>query len=103
LTNLQNLSRESTNALSLILAHDNLFLISLCHPLLHSSHLIICIFYFKNNSLVGDVWYGAELKQFTIRVLSLTCSATGYERNWSNFKQIHSKNRTYLEHEKNKI
>jgi hAT family C-terminal dimerisation region len=46
--------------------------------------------------------YGAdveELKQFTIRVLSLTCSATGCERNWSIFKHIHSKRRVKLEHE----
>ena len=32
-----------------------------------------------------------------IRVLSLTCSATGCERNWSTFQHIHSKKRNRLE------
>jgi hAT family C-terminal dimerisation region len=43
---------------------------------------------------------GMELKQFAIRVLSLTCSATGCERNWSIFQHIHSKRRARMEHER---
>ncbi|CAL8141096.1 unnamed protein product [Prunus armeniaca] len=41
-----------------------------------------------------------ELTKFAIRVLSLTCSASGCERNWSTFKQIHTKKRNRLEHQK---
>ncbi|XP_042466041.1 uncharacterized protein LOC122048553 [Zingiber officinale] len=43
--------------------------------------------------------YGAntpELQKFAIKVLSLTCSASGCERNWSVFEQIHSKKRNRL-------
>lgn len=32
-----------------------------------------------------------------MRVLSLTCSTTGYERNWSTFEQVHSKKNNCLE------
>ena len=51
--------------------------------------------------LIADWWfaYGAsapELQKFAIRVLSLTCSATGCERNWSVFQQLHSKKRNRL-------
>ncbi|VVA41105.1 PREDICTED: LOW QUALITY PROTEIN, partial [Prunus dulcis] len=41
-----------------------------------------------------------ELTKFAIRVLSLTCSASGCERNWSTFEQIHTKKRNRLEHQK---
>ncbi|GJT32139.1 hAT dimerization domain-containing protein [Tanacetum coccineum] len=37
-----------------------------------------------------------NLQKFAIRVLSLTCSATGYERNWSVFQHIHTKKRNRL-------
>ncbi|XP_042005556.1 uncharacterized protein LOC121754247 [Salvia splendens] len=37
-----------------------------------------------------------NLRSFAIRVLSLTCSATGCERNWSVFSHIHSKKRNRL-------
>ncbi|XP_042437047.1 uncharacterized protein LOC122023012 [Zingiber officinale] len=43
--------------------------------------------------------YGAntpEFQKFAIKVLSLTCSASGCERNWSVFEQIHSKKRNRL-------
>ncbi|XP_042459005.1 uncharacterized protein LOC122042765 [Zingiber officinale] len=43
--------------------------------------------------------YGAnipELQKFAIKVLSLTCIASGCERNWSVFEQIHSKKRNRL-------
>ncbi|KAJ9552901.1 hypothetical protein OSB04_016946 [Centaurea solstitialis] len=48
-------------------------------------------------------WWGSfgngapQLKKFVIRVLSLTCSATGCERNWSIFGHLHSKRRNRLE------
>lgn len=43
--------------------------------------------------------YGAvapHLQQFAIKVLSLTCSSSGCERNWSWFEQLHSKSRNRL-------
>ncbi|KAJ0877239.1 putative HAT dimerization domain, ribonuclease H-like superfamily [Helianthus annuus] len=42
------------------------------------------------NAFGGDT---PELQKFAIRVLSLTCSATGCERNWSVFQQLHTKRR----------
>ncbi|XP_028114909.1 uncharacterized protein LOC114312822 [Camellia sinensis] len=49
----------------------------------------------------GDWWdsFGdecPELKRFAIRVLSLTCSSSGCERNWSAFEMVHSKRRNRL-------
>ncbi|GKE17047.1 SCAN domain-containing protein [Tanacetum coccineum] len=41
-----------------------------------------------------------ELKQFAIRVLSLTCSSSGCERNWSDFEMVHSKRRNRLQQQK---
>ncbi|KAH0722285.1 hypothetical protein KY289_005329 [Solanum tuberosum] len=38
-----------------------------------------------------------NLQQFAIRVQSLTCSASGCERNWSVYEHIHSKKRNRLE------
>ncbi|XP_039009783.1 uncharacterized protein LOC120138368 [Hibiscus syriacus] len=43
--------------------------------------------------------YGSSapnLKKFAIRILSLTCNATSYERNWSVFQQLHSKKQNRL-------
>ncbi|WZY86769.1 hypothetical protein YC2023_033153 [Brassica napus] len=43
--------------------------------------------------------YGAStptLRDFAVRILSLTCSATGCERNWSVFQHIHTKKRNRL-------
>ncbi|KAK7411803.1 hypothetical protein VNO78_03244 [Psophocarpus tetragonolobus] len=37
-----------------------------------------------------------ELKRFAIRVLSLTCSSSGCERNWSSFEMVHTKRRNRL-------
>ncbi|XP_028065080.1 uncharacterized protein LOC114268155 [Camellia sinensis] len=41
-----------------------------------------------------------ELTKFAIRILSLTCSASGCERNWSTFESIHTKKRNKLEHKR---
>uniref|UniRef100_A0A2N9IKD5 BED-type domain-containing protein n=1 Tax=Fagus sylvatica TaxID=28930 RepID=A0A2N9IKD5_FAGSY len=41
-----------------------------------------------------------ELRTFAIRVLSQCCSATGCERNWSIFEDVHSKRRNRLEHKR---
>ncbi|KAK9939254.1 hypothetical protein M0R45_015957 [Rubus argutus] len=41
-----------------------------------------------------------ELTKFAIRVLSLTCSASGCERNWSTFQSIHKKKKNRLEHKR---
>ena len=38
-----------------------------------------------------------EIQNLVIRVLSLTCSATGCERNWSTFDHVHTKKRNCLE------
>ncbi|KAI8535251.1 hypothetical protein RHMOL_Rhmol10G0159300 [Rhododendron molle] len=56
----------------------------------------------KFHNAVGLWWesYGGsckELQELATRVLSLTCSATGCERNWSTFHHIHSKKRNRLE------
>nr|XP_007147219.1 hypothetical protein PHAVU_006G105700g [Phaseolus vulgaris]ESW19213.1 hypothetical protein PHAVU_006G105700g [Phaseolus vulgaris] len=37
-----------------------------------------------------------ELQRFAIRVLSLTCSSSGCERNWSAFERVHTKKRNRL-------
>ncbi|XP_031741219.1 uncharacterized protein LOC116403797 [Cucumis sativus] len=37
-----------------------------------------------------------NLQKFVVRILGLTCSASGCERNWSVFEQPHSKKRTRL-------
>nr|XP_011463585.1 PREDICTED: uncharacterized protein LOC105351310 [Fragaria vesca subsp. vesca] len=41
-----------------------------------------------------------ELMNFATRIMSLTCSALGYERNWSTFEMIHTKKRNRLEHKR---
>ncbi|XP_028088946.1 uncharacterized protein LOC114289419 isoform X2 [Camellia sinensis] len=50
----------------------------------------------------ADWWsaYGSSapnLQKFAIKVLSLTCSASGCERNWSVFEHLHNKKRNRLE------
>lgn len=39
-----------------------------------------------------------SLQKFALRVLNLTCSASGCERNWSIFENIHTKRRNRLDH-----
>ncbi|KAL7247108.1 hypothetical protein ACSBR2_002093 [Camellia fascicularis] len=41
-----------------------------------------------------------ELQTLAICVLNLTCSGTGYERNWSTFDQVHTKRRNRLEQQR---
>ncbi|MQL78400.1 hypothetical protein Taro_010834, partial [Colocasia esculenta] len=51
--------------------------------------------------LVG--WLGSKtshLQKMVIRILSLTCSASSYEHNWSTFEQVHTKKRNRLEQKK---
>ncbi|RDY06914.1 hypothetical protein CR513_09037, partial [Mucuna pruriens] len=57
------------------------------------------------NCITAEWWkmYGAHtlhLQNIIIKVLSLTCSSSGCERNWSTFEHIHSKKRSKLEHQK---
>ncbi|RZB42744.1 uncharacterized protein LOC114401942 [Glycine soja] len=40
------------------------------------------------------------LRRFAIRVLSLTCSSFGCERNWSSFEMVHTKRRNRLQQKK---
>ncbi|CAH9111352.1 unnamed protein product [Cuscuta europaea] len=52
-----------------------------------------------------DWWtsFGASaphLKEFAIKILSLTTSASGCERNWSVFEHLHSKRRSRLEYKR---
>ncbi|XP_042013429.1 uncharacterized protein LOC121761818 [Salvia splendens] len=59
----------------------------------------------RNQMAPAEWWkhYGSKapnLQNFAIRVLSLTCSATGCERNWSTFQHIHSKKRNRLAQER---
>ncbi|XP_057976840.1 uncharacterized protein LOC131163990 [Malania oleifera] len=37
-----------------------------------------------------------NLQKFAVKILGLTCSATGCERNWSIFQHLHSKRRNRL-------
>ncbi|XP_052727463.1 uncharacterized protein LOC108329753 [Vigna angularis] len=53
----------------------------------------------------GELWdmFGdgtPELKRFAIRILSLTCSSSGCERNWSSFEMVHTKRRNRLHQKK---
>ncbi|KAH7681554.1 Ribonuclease H-like protein [Dioscorea alata] len=41
-----------------------------------------------------------NLQQLAIKILSLTCSVVGCERNWSVFENIHTKKRNRLEHQR---
>ncbi|XP_057450420.1 uncharacterized protein LOC130742148 [Lotus japonicus] len=41
-----------------------------------------------------------NLQRLAIKIVSLTCSASGCERNWSVFEQIHTKKRNRLEHKR---
>ncbi|XP_028103566.1 uncharacterized protein LOC114302700 [Camellia sinensis] len=44
--------------------------------------------------------YTSNLQTFAIKVLSLTCSSSGCERNWSVFEHLHSKKRNRLEQQR---
>ncbi|RVW91326.1 hypothetical protein CK203_035382 [Vitis vinifera] len=59
----------------------------------------------KTRAPVTEWWaaYGASapnLQKFAMKVLNLTCSASGCERNWSIFENIHSKRRNRLDHQR---
>ncbi|CAI8588967.1 unnamed protein product [Vicia faba] len=60
----------------------------------------------QRSTLAPAKWwksYGAEtlkLQLLAVKVLSLSCSASGCERNWSIFQHIHSKKRNKLEHQR---
>ncbi|XP_057755684.1 uncharacterized protein LOC130974860 [Arachis stenosperma] len=59
----------------------------------------------RKTMLPAEWWdfYGdscPELKKFSIRVLSLTCSSSGCERNWSAFEMVHTKRRNRLHQKK---
>ncbi|KAL4598585.1 hypothetical protein ACB092_11G069200 [Castanea dentata] len=61
----------------------------------------------RNTKKLAEWWgsYGDdchELKKIAIRILSLTCSSSGCERNWSAFEMVHSKRRNHL-HQKKKM
>lgn len=65
-----------------------------------SDYVLLILFNFT--SINVDRWWAQfgddapELQAFAIKVLSLTCSASGCERNWSIFNQIHTKKRNRL-------
>ncbi|CAL5371681.1 unnamed protein product [Camellia sinensis] len=55
----------------------------------------------RSTRVLADWWssFGHEtldLQKFAIKVLSLTCSSSGCERNWSVFEHLHSKKRNRL-------
>ncbi|XP_028094796.1 uncharacterized protein LOC114294833 [Camellia sinensis] len=59
----------------------------------------------RNTRAPADWWasYGSKtpnLQTFAIKVLSLTCSSSGCERNWSVFEHLHSKKRNRLEQQR---
>ncbi|XLR48525.1 hypothetical protein S83_033185, partial [Arachis hypogaea] len=41
-----------------------------------------------------------KLKKFSIRILSLTCSSSGCEYNWSAFEMVHTKRRNRFHQKK---
>jgi len=55
---------------------------------------------------IATLWWescggvGKKLQNLAMRILSLTCSATGCERNWSIFDQMHTKRRNSLEQQR---
>ncbi|XP_073285048.1 uncharacterized protein [Primulina huaijiensis] len=59
----------------------------------------------RNKKSPAEWWlaYGCstpELQVFAVKVLSLTCSSSACERNWSVFEHLHSKRRNRLEQKK---
>ncbi|KAL8532011.1 hypothetical protein ACS0TY_008567 [Phlomoides rotata] len=56
--------------------------------------------------LAPAVWWenfglsAPHLRKFAIKVLSLTCSSSGCERNWSIFENVHAKRRNRLEQQR---
>ncbi|XP_068486767.1 uncharacterized protein [Phaseolus vulgaris] len=59
----------------------------------------------RKTILPGEWWemFGyrtPELKRFAIQILSLTCSSSGCERNWSSFEMVHTKRRNRLHQKK---
>ncbi|GMP48782.1 hypothetical protein CsSME_00016021 [Camellia sinensis var. sinensis] len=59
----------------------------------------------RNTRAPADWWasygsYTPNLQTFAIKVLSLTCSSSGCERNWSVFEHLHSKKRNRLEQQR---
>ncbi|CAL0310875.1 unnamed protein product [Lupinus luteus] len=60
----------------------------------------------ERSKVMTDQWwetYGCRtpnLQRLAVRVLSQTCSASGCERNWSVFENIHTNKRNRLEHQK---
>nr|KAJ0218212.1 hypothetical protein LSAT_V11C300139100 [Lactuca sativa] len=51
----------------------------------------------KEKSLIAEK---TELREFAIKILSLTCSPSGCERYWSAFEVVHSKRRNQLHQKK---
>ncbi|XP_028059677.1 uncharacterized protein LOC114263358 [Camellia sinensis] len=59
----------------------------------------------RNTRAPADWWasygsYTPNLQTFAIKVLSLTCSSSSCERNWSVFEHLHSKKRNILEQQR---
>ncbi|XP_057442452.1 uncharacterized protein LOC130734144 [Lotus japonicus] len=52
--------------------------------------------------MVGLLWRSMppELKKLAIQILSLTCSSSGCEHNWSSFEMVHTKKRNRLHQQK---
>ncbi|CAN6281959.1 unnamed protein product [Urochloa humidicola] len=57
----------------------------------------------RNSQIISPAnWWSAhgtcakDLRKMAIRILSLTCSSSACERNWSAFERVHSKKRTRL-------
>ncbi|XP_028109030.1 uncharacterized protein LOC114307813 isoform X1 [Camellia sinensis] len=62
----------------------------------------------RNTRAPADWWasygsYTPNLQTFAIKVLSLTCSSSGCEQNWSVFEHLHSKKRNRLEQRLNDL
>ncbi|KAK1293027.1 hypothetical protein QJS10_CPB17g01013 [Acorus calamus] len=59
----------------------------------------------RDNTISVNWWdkYGGEvpeLRKVAIKILGLTCSSSGCERNWSAFENLHTKKRNRLKQKK---
>ncbi|XP_027915193.1 uncharacterized protein LOC114174556 [Vigna unguiculata] len=92
---------------------DNRWTCQLHRPLHAAGHFLNPEFFYSNPDMEYDLevtngLYDCirrlvptpNLQKLAIKILSLTCSSLGCERNWSVFEQIHSKKRNRLDHKR---
>ncbi|KAF8398741.1 hypothetical protein HHK36_014599 [Tetracentron sinense] len=76
------------------------------HQPLHAAGYILNPEFYYNNQDIEPCEQGSfgsstsNLQKLALRILGLTCSASGCERNWSVFEHLHTKKRNRLEQKK---